>query len=238
MVYTLQRKIIYIEGIGDVIISKQKNNKRMCLRVTPKQIRVTMPYYYSFKDGERFVIRKKEWIRNVISKISRQFSIVNADQINLIDGTIYIKRYENSIINFKKTDSNGLTVEIPAAITEEQIKWVENKLRLYIRKVARQYLTERTNYLANKHSLSYSNIKISSALTRWGSCSGRNQINLNYRLMFLPQYLSDYVILHELAHTTHKNHKSEFWNLLDKLVGQNARQINKELKQFRMYEML
>ena len=52
------------------------------------------------------------------------------------------------------------------------------------------------------------------AKTRWGSCSDVNNISLNIALTALPQTLSDYIIIHELAHIKHKNHSKDFWNLV------------------------
>ena len=65
--------------------------------------------------------------------------------------------------------------------------------------------------------------------TRWGSCSAKNNINLNMLIMYLPKHLQDYIILHELVHTRIKNHSNHFWNVLDGIVG-DARGMNKELK--------
>jgi len=52
------------------------------------------------------------------------------------------------------------------------------------------------------------------AKTRWGSCSGRDRISFNYYLMKMPLSLVEYVVVHELAHITHKNHSAKFWGLV------------------------
>lgn len=59
-----------------------------------------------------------------------------------------------------------------------------------------------------------SNIKVSSARTRWGSCSGKNSISINWRLTLLDRQLLDYVVIHELAHIVFKNHSKSFWSLV------------------------
>jgi len=64
--------------------------------------------------------------------------------------------------------------------------------------------------------LSYSQIKVRQQATRWGSCSAKQVINLNAKLLFLPGILVRYVLLHELCHTRHLNHSNEYWALLKK----------------------
>ena len=73
------------------------------------------------------------------------------------------------------------------------------------------FLRERTAVLSALMNAVPSAVKISDAKTRWGSCSGKNSINLNWRLMLCPPEVRDYVIIHELAHITHKNHGTKFW---------------------------
>jgi predicted metal-dependent hydrolase len=94
---------------------------------------------------------------------------------------------------------------------------------------AQTNLFNRLNYFAEKYNFSYSRATFRRQKTRWGSCSGRNNINLNIKIAALPEHLQDYVLLHELTHTKHKNHGRQFWAELDKLVG-DARQLRKEIR--------
>ena len=96
---------------------------------------------------------------------------------------------------------------------------------------AKKKITQRLEYLADKHGFTYNRIFIGSQKTRWGSCSYRNNISLNIKITRLPEELMDYVILHELTHTRIKNHSDKFWKSLDMLVG-DARKKAKSLKQF------
>lgn len=61
-------------------------------------------------------------------------------------------------------------------------------------------------------------LKITSARTRFGSCSGQNSICFSWRLMDYPELAIDYVVVHELAHIVHKNHGSQFWALVERYL--------------------
>lgn len=77
---------------------------------------------------------------------------------------------------------------------------------------ANEYLLQRTQDLSKQTGLIPTKIKISKAKKRWGSCSGKNSINLSCYLTKLPHEVIEYVIIHELCHITHKNHSKAFWS--------------------------
>ena len=96
------------------------------------------------------------------------------------------------------------------------------------RQAARKILVDRLDYLAKRYGFKYNRVFIRNQKTRWGSCSNENNINLNMNLVRLPQELIDYTILHELVHTRVKNHGQQFWEQMDRLLG-DARKIDKKL---------
>jgi len=94
---------------------------------------------------------------------------------------------------------------------------------------AKRILTERLQYLAERHGFTYNRLFIRNQRTRWGSCSHKNNISLNMKIVGLPDELVDYVILHELVHTRKKDHGKAFWTEMDKLVG-DGRKMSSRLK--------
>jgi predicted metal-dependent hydrolase len=94
---------------------------------------------------------------------------------------------------------------------------------------ARKTLTTRLKLLSEKHGFKYGKVSIRRQRTRWGSCSARNNISLNVKLVKLSEELMDYVILHELVHTRVHNHSKKFWAELDRYVG-NGRAMAKRLR--------
>lgn len=99
------------------------------------------------------------------------------------------------------------------------------------KKAAKESLISRLNYLAQKNGFKFNRVFIRSQKTRWGSCSEKNNINLNVNLVRLPQELIDYVILHELVHIKIKNHGKEFWASLEKYI-QGSKLLDKKLKKY------
>ena len=99
------------------------------------------------------------------------------------------------------------------------------------RAVARRVIVDRLAELARRHGFDYNRVYVRNQKTRWGSCSARNNINLNVNLIRLPEALRDYVILHELVHTRIKNHGLQFWDELERYVN-GCRQVDKMLTQY------
>ena len=95
-------------------------------------------------------------------------------------------------------------------------------------------LFDRLDYFSKKHNLPYNGTGFRCQKTRWGSCSGQNNISLNVNIAFLPEDLQNYVLLHELVHTTVKNHSRKFWAELDKYTEGRAKGLSKELKKYQM----
>jgi predicted metal-dependent hydrolase len=96
---------------------------------------------------------------------------------------------------------------------------------------ARRRLVERLDHLAKKHNFTYKKVYVKNQKTLWGSCSAVNNINLNVNLVRLPEGLRDYVLIHELVHTRHKNHSRRFWQALNAIVG-DGRGLQRQLRRY------
>lgn len=90
-------------------------------------------------------------------------------------------------------------------------------LTAFYRRRARAHLTERVRELSARTGLAPRAVAIRGQRTRWGSCSSRGQISLNWKLMAAPPSVLDYVIYHELAHLKHMDHSANFWALVERM---------------------
>lgn len=96
----------------------------------------------------------------------------------------------------------------------------------WYKQMAAILLPARLEALAKKHNLRPKKVRISSARTRWGSCSTSGTISLTWRLVMAPPEVIDYVILHELAHLKHPNHSKDFWNTVAALMPDYKKHLN------------
>ena len=168
--------------VGTVKYIGNNRAKRIIISIKPEYVRVVIPKRQSFKNAQKFVESRLDWI---------------------------------------KTNKQSMNVQF------------EKKRRLHEidRKVARKILCRRIGELAQLHNFVYNRVSIRKQKTRWGSCSTKNNINLNANLLHLPSELIDYVLLHELVHTRVKNHSKDFWDELETVVP-NAKQVDQRLKDY------
>lgn len=121
---------------------------------------------------------------------------------------------KNKRIRFQIEDG-FLSCYVPKDFQYDQNQIKKALIDLY-KKQASIYLIERCQVLSKELYLIPSQIKIQTAVGRWGSCNSRGVINLNWKLMLFSQSLIDYVIIHELCHLKHMNHSQDFWSLVKK----------------------
>ncbi len=98
-----------------------------------------------------------------------------------------------------------------------------------LRAKAKAVIPQRVAYFSRLTGLVPSGVGITSAKTRFGSCSGKDRVNFSLYLMQYSQGAVDYVVLHELCHIAHKNHSREFYELIARYMPDYQKYV-KELK--------
>lgn len=234
------KKEINIKDIGIVELKKFKNSSRMkILLKSNSKIVVTMPYSNTYETAIDFINEKKEWILDNLEKINlkrKKHFILNSEVKNITKKHNLVLKKNSSENFFISVKDNIITVSYPEKISIEDIslqKAINKGVELALKKEAVDFIPQRIYYFSNKYDLKFRHLRINSTVSKWGSCSSQNNINISLHIMRLPEHLIDYVLLHELAHVKVKNHSSDFWNYLDKLVP-NSKKIDKELKEYKI----
>ncbi len=100
-------------------------------------------------------------------------------------------------------------------------------------KNTKAHLRNNFSEIAQKHKFEFNRIFIRIQKTRWGSCSMKNNINLNLKILTLPDELQNYIFIHELVHTKIKNHQKEFWDEMQKYFTE-PKKIAKKLRKYNL----
>lgn len=102
------------------------------------------------------------------------------------------------------------------------------------RESALSLVNERVKLYNKVYNFTFNKISIKNLKTRWGSCSCKKNLNLNYKVVFLPQKLQDYIIVHEMCHLKEFNHSKKFWALVGKTLPDYL-DIKKELRSHELF---
>ncbi len=235
-------KIIYLKEVGEVVLRKSRRARRVSIRITPAgRVTVTIPFYSGWNTAVRFLEQKKDWVSRTVQKMEKK----RPPRPVYREGENPFTRFHKLILTPSKdaeteevvrgriTEKEALLIYPASWVPEnEQLRAIIQEMYIRVlRQEARQYLLPRLRRLAADHGYTYRRVFLKNLKTRWGSCSAAGNINLNIHLMMLPGHLIDYVLLHELAQTRHKNHGPGFWEELQRTTG-NARELDRELNKY------
>ena len=210
---------------------KRLNRKTLALYILKDgSLEVRAPKKLSESAISDFVLSKKDWILKNSERVQKQniqkseFSLKTGDFL-LYKGREYevLHKTGNSVgfdyINFYMPENTDFKLVKPALI------------KIY-KNLAREEIAKKVEYYSKIMNTEYSGIKINSAKTRWGSCSGRNSLNFSWKLILADENTINYVVVHELAHTIEHNHSEKFWNIVKRFFPDyNESKKNLELLQ-------
>lgn len=196
--------------VPDKILRSQRKTLAISVDATGKLI-VRAPLRCSEARILAFIEKKSEWILKQKSKASAAAAFMPTAELDgfkfaFLGDLIEIRKFDG-----KKTDYDELsgTLFLPRNAGEERVKsWLKRQAKeIFSSMVARR---------AKEMGAAYKKVAVSSAKGRWGSCAADNTLRFTFRLVYAPTAVIDYVIVHELAHTFHKNHGKLFWNTVEK----------------------
>jgi len=218
-----------------IIVKENPRARNITMRLTDAGLIATVPVGISHSELMKVIDKHRDALLQKKGKMKPESSIDENFQLNTLGFSVRIFRTERQDFYFTRKEK-VLHVACPAA-TNFESEAVRNLLvkgiERFLKADARNYLPVRLKSLADKHGLSFSEVKINSSKSRWGSCSSRRSINLSFYMMLLPSHLIDYVLLHELTHTLEMNHSPRFWARLDGFCGASSSALRAELKAFR-----
>lgn len=158
---------------------------------------------------ESFLKEKREWIEKTLAKVrerarEREWRYEDGEMFWYLGERYPLRVSERAISPLIFSKGEFVMARSFHSRAKEAFSW------WYIRE-AKRILSERVRFFARENKLAYGTVKINAARTRWGSCSGKGNLNFSFRLAMAPLSVIDSVVVHELAHLVHRNHSRNFW---------------------------
>ena len=176
---------------------------------------VRAPHRVSDDEIQKFISEKSTWINNKQRLIKAQLED-NENQYSssqcLYLGSLYPIKIDNS--NVEPISFNGHMF----TTTNFNRERISLALKSWYKKRFIEVALPRLSYFSDKYKLQVNQVRVKEQKTLWGSCSSKNNINLNYLLIMAPMKVIDYVIVHELVHTIHKNHSAKFCQKVENIM--------------------
>lgn len=203
---------IHDKEFGDIVVRSQQNASRITIKIAPDgRLRASAPPRTPTLAVKALIATSRGKLREMVAAHQEAYGYTSDMPIGKSHSLIISQGVSTAV----RTSGTTILAQVGPDDAIDRPA-VQAEIRTHVlkalRKEASNYLPRRLKHLADKHGFTYGAVKITHAGTRWGSCSSRGTISLNISLMQLPFELLDYVLVHELAHTKHMNHSSNFWD--------------------------
>lgn len=184
-----------------ITIQKSKKIKTLSLNITPSlEVILKMPDSCPQTRVHAFLKEQKAWLQKTLLAMQKKYSLLHS------------QTYQNKILVFdEEKNANDYT------LTE-------------LKKILKTYLEQQLPFIAQKMQTSYTHFSVRNNAKVLGSCSYHNRLSFALLLVCAKKEAIDYVIIHELAHTIHKNHSKNFWRCVE-IFCPNYRILRERLKQ-------
>ena len=208
----------------EVEVQESRRRRTVAIQVLPDdRVRMLVPQGISRKYLEQILNERKYWIENVREKNREarnrmdQFRFQNGGNISIGDEILTV-RFDPSLKHQVFRRGSELRIpcrsELEPVCREQAIKRFEKWCRLE----AGNRLEERVEYHANRNAnLRPRKIALRTMKSRWGSCGVDGRILFNWKILFAPERIQNYLVAHELGHLIHHNHSPDFWELVSSL---------------------
>ena len=213
--------------------------KRVTLRVVPgRGLVVSVPRRFAGRDIPDIVERHRAWAESALAEIERAtpeacrvwppltLELAAVERCVAIRWTVpaFAASTPPTTRASRWLGPDALELAVP----QEDRVAVATAVSAALRAEGRRALLPKLETIAHRHGFRYARASVRGQRSVWGSCSSSGTVSLNWKLLFLPPELVDYVLLHELVHTRHLDHSAAFWTLLEALEPA-ARALDREL---------
>jgi predicted metal-dependent hydrolase len=185
------------------------------INAAERRVELVLPRGVPASQGLRFAAAKRGWIAARLAALPQRVPFVDGAVVPIL-GVPHRIHHEVGSGAPRVAIANG---EIHVRCSSE---YVARRIRDHLVGMARTELSRRAHLLAAQIGREVTRVSVRDTRSRWGSCSGRGNISLSWRLIFAPEPVVDYVVAHEVAHLAEMNHGPHFWRLVEDLAPASA----------------
>lgn len=216
----LSMQQIEAELQAPLCLLRRRGLKRLSLMINRRgQVQISVPWQHSDEVALQFALENLDWLRKQLQKSQERRAQLAERQPTLrLGGTVPFLGQE-----FRLCWIPGRArARAEFADGELRVYCAEADAELWRKLICRQYeaqarwhMEERIAYWAERMGETYGRVSFRAQRTRWGSCTLSGNLSFNWKLMFAPPEVIDYVIIHELAHRMHLDHSPRFWSRVE-----------------------
>lgn len=215
---------------------RRSRRRTIGLTIDQRGLRVGAPLLARLGDIETLIHQHGQWVLDKLAawherSVTEKPTLTTGTVIFALDSPLTVTITPGSRQRWLFSDDK-LHLFVPPAVTASVV------LEKALREKARTIFSQRLAHYAPALGVTTPPLRLSSARTRWGSCSHHGGISLNWRLVFMPLAVIDYVVAHELAHLREMNHSPRFWSVVEQLCPDwrarrlELRQLGRQIPQF------
>lgn len=206
----------------DQIIRSSRKTIALIVQADGKLV-VRAPLRFSDAQILSFVNENMEWIQKKKKQVKA--AAVKTRPKRYADGEEFYYLGQPYALKIVDKAATALTLNGRFLLSQKALPRANRVFIAWYRAEAVQVLGDRVRWYAAKMRLSYKKIKITSARTRWGSCSIRGTLSFPWRLVMAPMPVIDYVVVHELSHLRVHNHSRAFWQVVGEVFPDYKQRI-------------
>lgn len=198
-------------------INKLVRSKRKTLSLiveTDGTLTVRAPLRMKETDIRHFIKEKIGWIKRKQARAREDARSAR----QYVDGEMFLYLGVEVPLRLVPDQKPALVIDKVFKLTESAQPQAESVFEAWYKKQARMVLRERIAFFARSHNFKPGKLRISSARTRWGSCSPKGTMSFTWRLVMAPPDVIDYVVVHELCHLKEMNHSKAFWAQVEAII--------------------
>jgi predicted metal-dependent hydrolase len=200
---------------------RRARRRTIGFQIDDQGLTVSAPRWVSLREIEEAILEKERWIRSKLAQWQQWRALHGAHRLRWVEGATVPYLGGGLMLRLREDAAAAqrlgreLTLTVPIGSSETDVRTAAQD---WYKKEAVQILRDRVLLLATRGAVRPYTWRLSSARTQWGSCNEDGRIRLNWRLVFFPIPVIDYVVAHELAHLKELNHGRSFWQEVERLM--------------------